>query len=117
MRTLLKTAIAFGLASGTAFAAEPPSEVTLIQNVNVWDGRSDGLKMDQDILIVRNLIKKIAKDIPTSGTYELDQASGAVKEKGIHVGTNAYSFKVVGEDGKSKTEEVKVNVIDGGAAR
>lgn len=114
MRTLLKTAIVFGLASGTAFAAEPPSEVTLIQNVNVWDGRSDGLKMDQDILIVRNLIKKIAKDIPTSGTYELDQASGAVKEKGIHVGTNAYSFKVVGEDGKSKTEEVKVNVIDGG---
>ena len=42
-----------------------PSEVTLFKNVNIWDGTSDSLKKGYDVLVVRNLIKKIAKNIPT----------------------------------------------------
>ena len=89
--------------------AEVSAEVTLIKNVNVWDGRSDGLKEGYDVLIVRNLIKKVAKDIPTSGTYEIDETSGNVKDLSVHVGINAYDIK-----GKVEKKEVKVNVIDGG---
>lgn len=99
--------------AGVAFAEDVP-EVTLIKNVNVWDGRSSDLKMDQDVLIVRNLIKKIGKDIPTSGTYEVDAKSGKIKDLGIHVGINAYSFNVIDEEGKVEKKEVKINIIDGG---
>jgi imidazolonepropionase-like amidohydrolase len=91
-----------------------PSEVTLIKNVNVWDGRSDGLKEGYDVLIVRNLVRKVAKDIPASGTYELDAKSGAVKEISVHDGIRAYSISVIDEEGKAEKKEVKVNVIDGG---
>ena len=94
--------------------AEVSAEVTLIKNVNVWDGRSDGLKEGYDVLIVRNLIKKVAKDIPTSGTYEIDETSGNVKDLSVHVGINAYDIKVIDEKGKVEKKEVKVNVIDGG---
>jgi hypothetical protein len=71
--TLLLVTAAFAQAN-----AEVPAEVTLIKNVNVWDGRSDSLKEGYDVLIVRNLIRKVAKDIPTSGTYEIDETSGNV---------------------------------------
>jgi len=67
-----------------------------------------------DVLIVRNLIKKVAKDIPTSGTYEVDLKGGNVKELSVHVGIDAYSINVIDEKGEAQKKEVKVNVIDGG---
>jgi imidazolonepropionase-like amidohydrolase len=94
---------------------EIPSEVTLFKNVNIWDGTSESLKKDYDVLVVRNLIKKIAKDIPTSGTYELDVKSGGYKE--IDIATpdyDGYTIRVVGGEAKTEKKQVKVNVIDGG---
>ena len=79
--------------SVSAIAADIPAEVTLFKNVNVFDGKSEKLLMGYDVLVVKNLIKKVAKDIPTSGTYELDVTTG--------------------EDEKTVKKEVKVNVIDG----
>lgn len=93
---------------------ELPSEVTLIKNVNIWDGRSDELKKGFDVLIVRNLVKKVEKDIPTSGTYEFDETSGKVKDISVHVGINAYDIKIIDEKGKAEKKQVNVNVIDGG---
>ena len=38
-------------------------ETLLIQNVNVWDGTSDQLKLGQQVLIEGNLVKEVAKEI------------------------------------------------------
>jgi len=62
-----------------AIGQDIPSEVILFKNVNVFDGKSDKLLMGYDVLVVKNLIKKVAKDIPTSGTYELDVKTGGLK--------------------------------------
>ena len=57
----------------------PP--VMLIQNVHVWDGTSDTLKKDTDVLIVGDKIKKVAKDIPTQGTVEVDAVRKEIQKQ------------------------------------
>lgn len=104
--------------SATTFAqakVDIPSEVTLFKNVNIFDGKSDSLKEGYDVLVVRNLIKKIAKDIPSTGSYELNVKSGGVKEVRVLSGYDANSYTINVVDGEVKTEkkEVKVNVING----
>jgi imidazolonepropionase-like amidohydrolase len=109
------TAIAvFSLLLSAQAKSIVPEEVTLIKNVNIWDGKSDDLMEGYDVLIVRNLIKKVAKDIPTSGTYEVDMKGGNIKELSVHVGIGAYSINVIDEKGDAQKKEVKVNIIDGG---
>jgi len=39
-----------------------PKQV-LIMNVNIFDGKTDKLAMGQDVLVKRNLIKQIGKDL------------------------------------------------------
>ena len=93
-----------------------PDEVTLFKNVNIFDGKNDGLKEGYDVLVVRNLIQKIAKDIPASGTYELDVTTGASKEIEVTAGRgyNGYEIHVKDNAGKTEKKQVQVNVIDGG---
>jgi imidazolonepropionase-like amidohydrolase len=95
---------------------EIPAEVTLFKNVNIFDGKSDSLMKGYDVLVVRNLIKKIGKDIPTSGTYELDVTSGGVKKVHVPSGYDSNTYIIYIKEGEAKTEkkQVKVNVIDGG---
>lgn len=95
---------------------EIPSEVTLFKNVNVFDGKSDKLMKGYDVLVVRNLIKKIAKDIPVSGTYDLDVTSGGVKKIHVPSGYDSNTYTINIKEGEAKTEkkQVTVNVIDGG---
>lgn len=45
--------------------------MTLFKNVMVFDGLNDRLQ-GLDVLVVGNKIHKIAKDIPASGTWEVD---------------------------------------------
>ena len=103
--------------AGAALAQDLPSEVTLFKNVNVFDGTSDQLLEDHDVLVVRNMIKKVAKDIPTSGTYELDVKTGGLERLDMpqmhdwHAGRNVVTIY---EDDKTIKKEVTVNVIDGG---
>jgi imidazolonepropionase-like amidohydrolase len=47
--------------------------VVLITNVDVWDGTSDTVQEGVDVLVVGNKIRKIAKDIPKSGAYVVDE--------------------------------------------
>jgi len=107
---MLSLALAF-----PAMAADIPSEVTLFKNVKIFDGKSDKLVEGQDVLVVNNLIKKVAKDIPTSGTYEIDAKTGGVTKKTVSFG-GAQGYTVYTAGGKAGTEkkQVKVNVIDGG---
>ena len=102
---------------GTALAEEKyPSEVTLFKNVNIFDGVSDQLRMGYDVLVVRNKIHKIAEDIPTSGSYEVEVTSGGKKQVTVLSGYafNTYTITVKEGDAKTEKQEVKVNVIDGG---
>jgi imidazolonepropionase-like amidohydrolase len=92
-------------------------QVILFKNVKVWDGTSEDLK-DVDVLVVKNLIRKIGKDLPSTGTYELDANTRKYKE--IKVGATPFDFqsgytvRVPTEDGDIETKKVPVKVIDGG---
>jgi imidazolonepropionase-like amidohydrolase len=96
---------------------EIPSEVKLFKNVNIFDGKSDKLLMGYDVLVVRNLIKKIARDIPTSATYDVDVTIGGEKKVQVLSGYDSNTYTIYVKDGEAKTEkkQVKVNVIDGGS--
>jgi len=97
-----------------AMAADIPSEVTLIKNVNIFDGTSEKLLKGYDVLVVKNLIKRVAKDIPTEATYEMDVKTGGVKKLNVDVGCmHHYTVYLAGEKEKTEKKQVKVNVIDG----
>jgi imidazolonepropionase-like amidohydrolase len=109
-------AIALALTATAALALDIPAEVTLFKNVNIFDGVSDELLMDQDVLIVRNKIHKIGKDLPTAGTYEVEITSGGEKKVKVlsGYGTNTYTITVKEGEAKAEKKQVNVNVIDGG---
>jgi len=110
-------AIAVGLAL-PATAADIPSEVTLIKNVNIFDGESEDLLKGYDVLVVKNLIKKIEKDIKIAATYEIDVKTGGYKaiESDGHLCFDALhkpqSIVTVYEPEKLIKKEVKVTTID-----
>jgi imidazolonepropionase-like amidohydrolase len=114
--TIIMVVALIAIAAFAQAKDEIPSEVTLFKNVNIFDGKSDSLKKGYDVLVVRNLIKKIAKDIPASGTYEVDVTSGGVKKVQVSSGYDSNSYTILVREGEGKTEkkQVKVNVIDGG---
>ena len=90
----------------------PP--VVLIKNVHVWDGTSDTMK-DVDVLIVGDKIRKVAKDIPTEGTVEVDAVRKTMKQVADAPGMEAgkYNFSVTNDKGKVEKVSAKVTVIDG----
>ena len=116
IRTLLSGIALMAALSVSAIAADIPAEVTLFKNVNVFDGKNDKLLMGYDVLVVRNLIKKVAKDIPTSGTYELDVKTGGLKKMETpHTAEfRPANVVMIYEQGQTVKKEVKVKVIDGG---
>ena len=82
--------LAVSLLTPVAHAAGQKSEVppvVLITNVDVWDGTSDVVEKDLDVLVVGNKIKRIGKDIPRSATYTVDsdEGTGGVKTVSAHV--------------------------------
>jgi len=112
-KTLYCMALSLALALPT-LAADIPSEVTLIKNVNIFDGKSETLLEGYDVLVIRNLIRQIARNIPTEGTYELDVKTGGLTRKSVSVGCmHSYEVLVIGEEGKVEKKQVKANVIDG----
>jgi imidazolonepropionase-like amidohydrolase len=119
MRTSLITILTvclIGVATFTQAQEEFPSEVTLFKNVNIFDGKSDTLKIGYDVLVVRNIIKKVAKDIPTVASYEIEATSGKVREVPVTISGDysTYTIYKVGEAGAKEKIEVPVNLIDGG---
>lgn len=100
-----------------AVAADIPSEVTLFKNVNIFDGKSEKLLMGYDVLVFKNQIKKIDKNIQIAKTYEIDVKTGGFKA--IAAGgmcdfmTSESMVVTVYEPEKMVKKEIKVNVIDG----
>lgn len=102
-----------GVSMSVEQSMDVPSEVILFKNVRIFDGTSEQLKEGLDVLVVKNKIHKVTKDIPSSGTWEIDVQTGGAKQiEGLAGVTSGYSFTTNTELGTEK-KEVKVNVIDG----
>ena len=93
-----------------------PDSVILIKNVNIFDGKSDELIEDQDVLIVRNKIHRIEENIPVGGTFEVEVTSGGERKVTAlsDFATGVYEITVMDEGAETMTQEVEVQVIDGG---
>jgi len=112
MATLLMLSLALAL---PAMAVDIPSEVTLFKNVNIFDGESEKLLQGHDVLVVGNLIKQVAEDIPPTGTYEIDAKTGGITKKTVSLGgAQGYTVYVAGDEAGTQKKQVAVNVIDGG---
>lgn len=115
---ILMALVLSGLLSASTQAQEEsrleiPS-VLVIKNVHVWDGTSDAMQEDADVLIVGDKIRRVAKNIPTSGTFEVDavrkKAKQVLNAPGLEGGLN---LTVTNDKGEIEKVSVKVSVIDG----
>ena len=113
---LTLTAIILMTVSFTVYGQDAES-VTLITNVNIFDGENEQLLKGYDVLVVKNLIEKIDKDIKIANSYEIDVKTGGYKAmpggyaNDFH-GTGDVAVMVY-EPEKNTKKEVKVRVIDG----
>ncbi|MCP4256194.1 MAG: amidohydrolase family protein [Planctomycetes bacterium] len=73
MKKVFMIAIAVMLMASVAMAEEieKPTQV-LFTNVNIFDGKTDGLKKGMSVLVEGNLIKKIGKNINASDATVID---------------------------------------------
>ena len=71
-------------------AQDLPDSVILFKNVNIFDGKSDKLIRNHDVLVVRNKIHRIEKDIPSGGTYEVEVTSGGESLSTEHASHQQY---------------------------
>jgi imidazolonepropionase-like amidohydrolase len=99
-----------------AQAQDLPDSVILFKNVNIFDGKSDKLIKNHDVLVVRNKIHKIDKNIPAGGTYEVEVTSGGERKVTTlsDFATGVYEITVFDEGAETTTKAVEVQVIDGG---
>ena len=113
--SLASAALTVALALPAA-AQEVPAEVTLFKNVNIFDGTSEEILQGQDVLVVRNLIRQIGADIPTTGTYDLDVSTGRLERTQALPGSgvSGYTVTVIEGGATTETRQVGVKVIDGG---
>ena len=77
MKNLLCIAIALTALSVTA-------QTTLIKNVNIFDGENKELSMGQDVLIEKNLIKEIGKDLRAPRKSTVIDGKGGTLTPGFH---------------------------------
>lgn len=121
MKIVMK--LALGLLTATvlclplaAAAQDLPDSVVLFKNVNIFDGKSDDLIENQDVLIVRNKIHRIDENIPVGGTFEVEVSSGGERKVTAlsDFATGVYEITVMDAVAETTTKEVAVQVIDGG---
>lgn len=94
-----------------------PSEVTLFKNVTIFDGQNEPLLTGYDVLVVKNRINKIGRDIKISSTYEIDEKTGGLKEAAAgsahDLQGSGNKVVLVYEPEKMVKKEVKVKIVDG----
>lgn len=109
---IISTVMASTQAQAVELGDEIP-HVILVKNVNVWDGTSDDLKIGFDVLIVGDKIRKVAKDIPATGDYEVDMKTKkrrSIANSSVGFG---YQLSLLNEDGDVEKLQIPVEVIDG----
>ena len=93
-----------------AMAEEFPDQVILFKNVNIFDGKSEKLIEGQDVMVVRNKIHKIAKDIPTGGSYEVEVTTGGERKVQLvsDFAPSVYEITVMEAGAETTKKEVEV---------
>ena len=112
----MMSAVAATLLLCVGALAQVPPEVTLFKNVKVFNGVEDKLH-DVDVLVVRNKIHKVDRNIPETGTWEVEADTSVAKQVFAPTSgdlSGGYTFHIQRDDGESETIQVKANVIDGG---
>ena len=72
------TSLFVSILSLSAVAQEQAPQQTLIKNVNVWDGTSDSVKTNVDVLIEGNKIKQVAESINANGATVIEGKGGTL---------------------------------------
>jgi hypothetical protein len=103
--SVLLLVASFRLAGPSMATDEHPSEVTLFKNVNIFDRVSEQLKMGYDVLIVRNKIHKIGKNLATAGSYEVEVASSGEKKVKVLSDFTPSTYTIRVKDGEAKTKK------------
>ena len=104
------------LAISAEETTQTPDQVILFKNVKIFDGKSEKLIEGHDVLVVRNKIHKIAKDIPTGGSYEVEVTTGGEKTVRLvsDFAPSVYEITVMEEGAETTKKDVDVQVVDGG---
>ena len=99
--------VAMTLPQAQAQEKKEPNQI-LITNVNVWDGRSDTINKNVDVLIENNLIKMVSADIDAPKAHTVDGKGGTVIpglidmhahhaiHEGMLEGRNSYDQMAIG---------------------
>jgi imidazolonepropionase-like amidohydrolase len=79
MKKLAVITLMLGFVSAAAMvaSADQPTRI-LITNVDVWDGTSDTVSKDMDVLIEDNKIKQVGKSLEAAGAHVIDGQGGTV---------------------------------------
>ncbi len=81
-----------------AFAYQGFAQTTLIKNVHIFDGKSDKLILGQDVLIEKNLIAKIGKNLKTPKGATVIEGGGKTLMPGLHdTHTHISIFREISE--------------------
>ena len=88
---------------------------TILSAATSGTGPVTRLQKDTDVLIVGDKIKKVAKDIPTGGEYEVDAVRKTIKKVADAPGFEGRNLQlsITGEDREDRESERKIEVIDG----
>jgi imidazolonepropionase-like amidohydrolase len=107
--------VAVSLVTPPAIAEEFPGQVTLFKNVNIFDGKSKELLKGRDVLVVGNKIRRIAQDIPTGGSYEVEVTGGGERKVQVlsDFAPSVYEITVMEAGAQTTKQKVDVQVIDG----
>ena len=107
MMTITALVVAVALPQAQAQEKKEPNQI-LITNVNVWDGRSDAVKMGIDVLIEGNLVKLVGAGIDAPKAHKVDGKGGTVIpglidmhahhaiHEGMLEGRNSYDQMAIG---------------------
>jgi len=72
-RILLLASLFLTIIAPATFAQDSAPAATLIKNVNIWDGTSDSLSMNANVLVENNLITAVGLSItPPEGAQGID---------------------------------------------
>ena len=92
---------------GNAMAEVDTTSSILIRNVNIFDGKSENLASGQDVLIERNLIKKVGKNLNTESATKIIDGNNRTLMPGImdmHVHLSIFRPVGVQRDSLSHSE-------------
>ena len=106
-------ALVFTIAISQVEAEEKEPPQVLIQNVNIFDGKTNGLKNGMSVLVEGNLIKEVGKSINAPGAIVIDGGSRTLMpgliDSHVHLQLNGKSLSDI--ENQRTWEELAVRSV------